>query len=179
MIREVGESFGNAVLDGVGRLAGRAQERRPLPTDLLESDDAYLVVFDAPDADAADVQVRFSGNTVHVRIDRVREHREGFEMRFPGRGLALDGEVTLPEGTTVDPDGATATMTNTGTLEVEIPKTTGADEPVRISTEDSHNGTDVGTDEDGLDVEDANAGDDPDAYDAEPDADGVDDEDDS
>lgn len=171
MIREVGESFGNAVLDGVGRLAGRAQERRPLPTDLLESDDAYLVVFDAPDASAEDVQVRFSGNTVHVRIDRVREHREGFEMRFPGRGLSLDGRATLPDDVTVDPEKATATMTNTGTLEVEVPKTTEtADEPVDIATDDADETDALGeTESDDIDIDDAPMGDEPDAYDADPD----------
>ena len=131
MIRDIGESVGNAVLDGVGRIAGRTQERRPLPTDVLESDDAYLAVFDAPAASAGDVQVRFSEDAVHVRIDRVRDHHEGFEMRAPGRGLALDGQADLPDGARVDPEAATATLTSTGTLEVRVPK---ADEPVRTST---------------------------------------------
>ena len=137
MIRDIGESVGNAVLDGVGRIAGRTQERRPLPTDVLESDDAYLAVFDAPAASAGDVQVRFSEDAVHVRIDRVRDHHEGFEMRAPGRGLALDGQADLPDGARVDPEAATATLTSTGTLEVRIPKAEEReDEPVRISTAD-------------------------------------------
>ena len=146
----VGESLRNTVLDGVGRFAGRTQERRPLPTDLLESDDAYLVVFDAPDARADDVQVRFSERAVHVRIDRTREHREGFEMRFPGRGLSLDGSVTLPAEATVDPDAASASLTPEGTLEVELPKVEGTDDgPIRISTEDDGTvATDDGTDHD-------------------------------
>ena len=135
MIRDIGESVGNAVLDGVGRIAGRTQERRPLPTDVLESDDAYLAVFDAPAASAGDVQVRFSEDAVHVRIDRVRDHHEGFEMRAPGRGLALDGQADLPDGARVDPEAATATLTSTGTLEVRVPKADEPDdEPVRIST---------------------------------------------
>ena len=135
MIRDIGESVGNAVLDGVGRIAGRTQERRPLPTDVLESDDAYLAVFDAPAASAGDVQVRFSEDAVHVRIDRVRDHHEGFEMRAPGRGLALDGQADLPDGARVDPEAATATLTSTGTLEVRVPKADGPDdEPARIST---------------------------------------------
>lgn len=133
----VGESLRNTVLDGVGRFAGRTQERRPLPTDLLESDDAYLVVFDAPDARAEDVQVRYAEDSVHVRIDRTREHREGFEMRFPGRGLSLDGRATLPAGATIDPDEATARLTPEGTLEVELPKVGGSDDgPIRISTDE-------------------------------------------
>jgi HSP20 family molecular chaperone IbpA len=51
-------------------------------------------------------------------------------MRYPGRGLALDGSVTLPEDAVVDPDEATATLKKDGTLHVRVPKDTdiGADE---------------------------------------------------
>jgi len=70
MIRDVGEAIGDTVVESVGRAVGRTQERRPLPADLLESDDAYLVVFDAPGVEAADVAVRFEGNAVEVRLDR-------------------------------------------------------------------------------------------------------------
>ena len=141
MIREVGTSIGRTVLDGIGRAASRLQERKSLPADLLESDDAYLAVFDGPGATAADVSVRFEGNTVSVSIDRFREFYDGYEMLFPGRGLALDGDVTLPEGATVDPDRAEATLTRNGTLEVLIPKVTeGAaeetDEETSIDTDD-------------------------------------------
>ncbi len=122
MIRELGESVGDAIVESVGRAVGRTQEQRPLAADLLESDDAYLAVFDAPSAEAGDVQVRFEDGTVFARIDRFREFREGFEMRFPGRGLTLDGSVALPEEATVDPDGASATLKDNGTLQVEIPK---------------------------------------------------------
>ena len=169
MIRDVGESLGNTILNNVGRLAGRAQERRPLPTDLLESDEAYLVVFDAPDASADSVRVRFADGVVEVRIDRIREHREGFEMRFPGRGLALDGRAKLPDDAVVDAKSATASLTNNGTLEVEVPKRAGsADQSIRISTEeDTHDGPGTVEDEEGLDIDDADAGDDPSAYDTD------------
>ncbi|MCQ4332577.1 Hsp20/alpha crystallin family protein [Natronomonas sp. F2-12] len=134
MIREVGASIGRAVLGGVGRAASRFQERRSLSADLLESDDAYLAVFDAPGATAADVDVRFERGAVSVRIDRFREFHDDYEMVLPGRGLALDGGVELPEGAAVDPDRAEATLTESGTLEVLIPKA--ADE----STEDGDDG---------------------------------------
>ncbi len=120
--RELGESVGNAVLRRVGRASARAQEASGLSADLLESDDAYLVVFDAPGAAGSDVQVRFVDGHVEVRVDRFRDFYEDFEMRFPGRGLALDGKVTLPKDAVVDPDGAAATLTRRGTLEVRIPK---------------------------------------------------------
>jgi HSP20 family molecular chaperone IbpA len=122
MIRELGESIGDAVVESVGRAVGRTQEQRPLPTDLLESDDAYLAVFDAPGAVSSDVQVRFEDDTVSVRIDRFREFHEGYEMRFPGRGLALDGSITLPDDARVDASEATATLRDNGSLEVRIPK---------------------------------------------------------
>ncbi len=121
-LKEAGRSAVNAVLERVGRGVGKMQERRPLSYDLLESDDAYLVVFDAPGATRSDIQVRFRDGAVEVRIDRFREFREGFEMRFPGRGLALDGEAELPAGAAIDPTGASATLTERGTLQVRLPK---------------------------------------------------------
>jgi len=128
MIREVSRSLGRAVMDGIGRAAGRFQERRSLPADLLESDDAYLAVFDAPGATAADVAVRFEGGGLSIRIDRFRDFHDGYEMRVPGRGLALSGSVELPEGAAVDAEAATATVTERGTLEVTIPKVERDDE---------------------------------------------------
>jgi len=121
-IRDIGRSVGKAVAENVGRAAGRLQEATPLAADVLESEEAYLVVFDAPGAAASDVQVRYKDGEVLVRIDRFREFREGFEMRFPGRGLALDGSGELPPDALVDPDHATATLRDDGTLAVEIPK---------------------------------------------------------
>ncbi|TSD08948.1 Hsp20/alpha crystallin family protein [Haloglomus irregulare] len=132
-LRDLGESVGEAVLDGVGRASARLQERRPLAADVLESEDAYLVVFDAPGAEREDVQVRYDGAEVGVRVDRFREFQDGFEMRVPGRGLSLSGEVTLPVGADVDVDAAEATLTENGTVRVRVPKRTdehaeGADE---------------------------------------------------
>lgn len=122
MIREVGESIGRAVLDGIGRAASRVQERKGLPVDLLENDEAFLAVFDAPGATAEDVDVRFEDNRLRVRVDRVRERHEGYEMRFPGRGLTLAGRVTLPEDAEVKAKNADATLRTNGTLEVLVPK---------------------------------------------------------
>lgn len=121
-LRELGEAVGQQVFEQVGRVSSRAQERRPLPVDLLESDDAYLAVFDAPGADREDVQIRLDENTLYVRVDRFRDFFEDAEMRLPGRGLALDGSVDLPEEASVDADGATATLTNAGTIQVRVPK---------------------------------------------------------
>lgn len=98
------------------------QERRPLSYDLLESDDAYLVVFDAPGVRGEDVQVKFLDHTVEVRLERFRDFYDGFELMFPGRGVTLSGSADLPRDADVTPHGANATLTRNGTLEVEIPK---------------------------------------------------------
>ncbi|MFB6122733.1 MAG: Hsp20/alpha crystallin family protein [Haloferacaceae archaeon] len=137
-VRKFGKSAATAVFERVGRGVSRVQERKPLPSDLLESDDAYLVVFDAPGATSSDVQVRFVDGEVQVRVDRFRDHHEGFEMRFPGRGLSLDGHVTLPPDADVDAEDATATLTEHGTLEVEVPKEPrGRDVEVREASDEA------------------------------------------
>ena len=121
-LKELGESIAESTVERVGRGVSRIQEQRPLPYDVLESDDAYLVVFDAPGVRRQDVQVRFLDGEVQVRIDRFRTFHEGYEMRFPGRGLALDGDVRLPDDAAVDAEEATATLRDDGTLAVRIPK---------------------------------------------------------
>jgi HSP20 family molecular chaperone IbpA len=142
-LRAFTETIGEVVLDGVGRVSARVQERKPLPADLLESDEAYLVVFDAPGAEMQDVSVTYERGTVTVRIERFRDLHEGYEMLFPGRGLTLEGRVDLPEDAGVDAEGANATLTTNGTLRVEIPKEEPeAGGPVRIDTEEGAGPTD-------------------------------------
>lgn len=125
MIRDVGEALGARAIETVGRAMSRAQERRGLTADLLVSDDAYLAVFDAPGAKERDVQARYEDGAVLVRVDRFREHRQGFEMLFPGRGLSLEGRVELPPEASVDAEGAAATITDSGTLQVRVPRADG------------------------------------------------------
>ncbi|MFT4883094.1 MAG: HSP20 family protein [Natronomonas sp.] len=145
MIREVGESIGRTVLEGIGRASSRVQERKALPADLLESDDAYLAVFDAPGASAGDVNVELVGRTLEIDIERFRGLHDGYDMRFPGRGLALYGEVELPEDADVDAEDADATVTKNGTLEVLVPKD-GAD---------SDDAADVTSESESVDTDDA------------------------
>jgi HSP20 family molecular chaperone IbpA len=126
-------SFGQSIVEGimeqVGRAAGRVQEESPLPADVLESDEEYLVVFDAPGVTASDVQIQLEGTTLEVRIDRFRTFRENFDMRFPGRGLELDGRIELPEDVDRSGEGARAELEDDGTLYVYVPKATAEDEP--------------------------------------------------
>ncbi len=121
-MRGVGKSVGSAVLGTLGRVMARTQEKRGLPVDVLESDDAFLAIFDAPGAHSSDIRVRFEDNTIFVELDRFRTETEGYEMTYPGRGLTLDGQATLPEDASVDPSGASATLKTDGTLQVRVPK---------------------------------------------------------
>ncbi|WP_135819808.1 Hsp20/alpha crystallin family protein [Halostella litorea] len=133
-LREIGKSVSDAVVKGVGRATSRLQESRSLAADVLESDDDFLVVFDAPGASGSDVQVRFAEGAVLVRVERFRDFHEGFEMRFPGRGLSLDGRAELPEGATVDAEAATATLTDAGELRVRLPKVSESDAGDAVET---------------------------------------------
>lgn len=119
---ETGRSVFREALERVGRGWSKMQERRPLSYDLLESDDAYLVVFDAPGVRGEDLNVTFLDHTVKVQLDRFREFHDGYELRFPGRGVSLSGSADLPRDANVTPQGANATLTRNGTLQVEIPK---------------------------------------------------------
>jgi HSP20 family molecular chaperone IbpA len=135
-IRDIGESVGNSVVERVGRAMSRAQERTPLPVDLLESEDAYLAVFDAPGTQTTGVQVQYDNGAVEVRIDRFRGFHEGFEMRYPGRGLSLDGRVELPDDARVDAEAATATLQDNGTLHVRVPKRETTREEIEVDDAD-------------------------------------------
>lgn len=154
MIRDLGRTITEAVMEGVGRATSQVQERRPLPVDLLESDEAFLAVFDAPGVGGSDVQVRFDENVVEVRIDRFREFHEDFEMRLPGRGLALDGRVTLPAEASVEPDEAAATLRTNGTLEVRVPKDDTTDDAVDDAETPADESVDTDADAD-ADADDA------------------------
>lgn len=106
----------------VGRLSSYVHRSKQIPFDVLETDDNYIVIFDVPGVDSEDIQVRYVDNRILVRVDRFREYFEGFTMRFPGRGMGFDGEAELPDTTTVDPEAATARLSETGVLTIEVPK---------------------------------------------------------
>jgi HSP20 family molecular chaperone IbpA len=137
MFKQLGERVESAVLEGIGRSSARWQEKSPLKVDLLESDDAFLAVFDAPGTRREDVEVRFDEHTLFVRVDRFREFYDEYDMRLPGRGLSLDGSVDLPADTEVDAREADATITQNGTLRVHIPKTA-SDRAVTVVEESVH-----------------------------------------
>lgn len=137
------ESIGNALYRQVGRANGQVQSHRSLPVDILESETTYQVVFDAPDAEPTDIEVRYLEGTVNIQIERFRQFRDGYEMRFPGRGMQLTGSAELPADAIVEPDAGEATLTETGTLRITIPKGSHEDELTAEQTADSSTDTDA------------------------------------
>jgi len=122
VIRGLGGRLGARTLDAIGRALGRRQRREGLAVDLLSDDEAYLAVFDAPGGQGRDVRVRYEDGAVHVRVERFREDRPGFELVVPGRARTLTGRVELPADAAVDPEAATATVRGNGTVRVRVPK---------------------------------------------------------
>lgn len=117
----IGDAVGYRLYHQIGRARSHFQESRDVPVDILESEESFLLVFNAPGVTAADADVRFHDGSVHVELERYREYREGYRMRFPGRGMTLTAEVSLPEHAIVEPESAVARVTDRGTVQVELP----------------------------------------------------------
>ncbi len=135
-LKDFKTSVGHMLYRQIGRASGHLQNTRSLPVDVLESDRSYLVVFDAPGAESEDVKVRYLSGSIRIQVQRFRQYREQFEMRFPGRGMTLEGDVKLPDDAAVDPDSGTARLSEAGTLRIEVPKTTAEKEDVEPEDND-------------------------------------------
>nr|WP_049897016.1 Hsp20/alpha crystallin family protein [Natrialba chahannaoensis] len=134
---ELGSSIKHTLYRQLGRASGRIQNHRALDVDVLEDDISYLVVFDAPGAETDDIQVRYIDGNVKIKVDRFRPFREEYSMCFPGRGMHLGGVAELPPDAVVDPNAGTATLSETGTLRIEIPKSSAVDESEADSAADT------------------------------------------
>lgn len=125
----LGNAVGYRLYHQVGRARSHLQETKHVSVDILENDESFLFIFDAPGIAAEDIDVRFVDDTIYVTLERYREYREGYRMRFPGRGMTLSAEAPLPEHAIVEPEDAIATVTDAGTLQVELPRALQASEP--------------------------------------------------
>jgi len=91
--------------------------------DLLESDEAYLLVMDLPGVSAESVDLTVEGGRLVVEARRDKDVPPAFEYRSEDRSLFLDAELPLPPDATGA--GATATV-DAGVLELELPKQSAA-----------------------------------------------------
>lgn len=87
--------------------------------DLLERDDAYLVIIDVPGVTADSVDIRLDRGRLAVQATRENDIPEGFEYTDERRDSSLDLEVPVPVDAT--DENATATIER-GVLEVTLPK---------------------------------------------------------
>ncbi|WP_299331651.1 Hsp20/alpha crystallin family protein [Haloplanus sp.] len=87
--------------------------------DLLESDDAYLLVLDLPGAAAGTVDARVERGRLNIEARREKALPGSFEYVREDRSLFLDAELPLPPDATGA--GAEGSMER-GVLKLRLPK---------------------------------------------------------
>jgi HSP20 family molecular chaperone IbpA len=87
--------------------------------DLLESEDAYVLVIDLPGATAETVNVEIASGRLDIEARRKKDFPTEFQYVEEERALFLDAELPLPpDATGADAEG---TMER-GVLELRLPK---------------------------------------------------------
>jgi HSP20 family molecular chaperone IbpA len=87
--------------------------------DLLEGEDAYLLVIDLPGATSETVETRVEGNRLVIEARREKDVPAEFRYVSEDRSLFLDAELPLPpDATGADATGSMAR----GVLELRLPK---------------------------------------------------------
>jgi HSP20 family protein len=101
---------------------GNGTTRRWLPpTDLVETDEHYVLRADLPGLSDGDVNVQLEDNVLTISGERKAEHedqQEGYYRLERASGM-FSRSLTLPDG--VDPDSIQAHF-DRGVLEIRIPK---------------------------------------------------------
>jgi len=87
--------------------------------DVLESEDAYLLMIDLPGASESTVDVTVEGNRLTIEARREKSVPMAFDYVEEERSLFLDVELPLPPGVTGD--GADGSLER-GVLELTLPK---------------------------------------------------------
>ncbi|MFQ3475526.1 Hsp20/alpha crystallin family protein [Halonotius sp. F2-221B] len=97
--------------------------------DLLESDDAYLLVLDLPGVTAETADIRTEGGRLVVEARRGKSVPPEFQYLREDRPLFLDAELPLPR----EADGSAASAEiDRGVLEIRLPKADADGEPIPI-----------------------------------------------
>ena len=90
--------------------------------DVYEESDSYEIEVDAPGVADADIQLRYVDTAIHIRMDRFRAARDGYELVIGSRPMRFEGKIMLPMDAGVDPEQASATLRANGTLRISLPK---------------------------------------------------------
>lgn len=104
--------------------------------DLLESDDAYLLVVDLPGVTVETLDISVNDGKIQIEARRAKDVPRDFRYLSEERPLFLDAELPLPP----DATGADATASvDRGVLELRLPKRDAVPEhsiPVETAAED-------------------------------------------
>ena len=95
---------------------------RAAAADLLERDDAYLLVIDLPGATAESTEITVEDGRLCIEAEREKAVPEGFRYAREERSLFLDLELPLPPDAVSEE--ATASL-ESGVLELELPRAAG------------------------------------------------------
>jgi HSP20 family molecular chaperone IbpA len=110
-------------------MSGLRDALRDLPdavfADVLESDDAYMLVIDLPGATAETVTASVEGNRLRIEARREKDLSAEFTYVDEDRSLFLDADVPLPPEVTGA--GAEGTVER-GVLKLRLPKAEAAPE---------------------------------------------------
>jgi len=88
--------------------------------DLLESEEAYLLVIDLPGATAETVDAHTEGHRLSIEARRAKDLPTDFEYVSEERSLFLDVDLPLPPD--VEADGISGAV-DRGVLQITLPKT--------------------------------------------------------
>lgn len=87
--------------------------------DVLESDDAYLLVMDLPGVTAEGLRVSVEGRKLVIEAERAKDIPDEFHYVQENRSLFLDAELPLPPDAT---DSGAEGDVSRGVLELRLPK---------------------------------------------------------
>lgn len=103
--------------------------------DLLESEDAYLLVLDVPGVSADSLEAAVDDGRLSIEAHREKDPRDDYQYLEENRSLFLDIELPLP----ADAVGTeTEAVVERGVLELTLPKTSATGETtIDVVEEDS------------------------------------------
>ncbi|MFC4543041.1 Hsp20/alpha crystallin family protein [Halosolutus amylolyticus] len=93
--------------------------------DLLESEEAYLLVLDVPGASADSLDLSIEEGRISIEARREKDLADDYDYVEENRSLFLDLEVPLPDDAA---ESESEAVVERGVLELTLPKRSGVDE---------------------------------------------------
>ncbi|THE65484.1 Hsp20/alpha crystallin family protein [Salinadaptatus halalkaliphilus] len=93
--------------------------------DLLESEDAYLLVLDAPGVTADSLELSVADGTLSIEATRQKDRPDAYRYLEENRPMFVDVSLPLPEDAVA---AETEAAVDRGVLEIELPKRSGTTE---------------------------------------------------